>query len=256
MTYPRAAVAVLAAGLALVGCSTGAPQGAGPGGQSSVAPSRPPLTGPTAARTAMSHTATPAAATGESFSAPPSDAAEPQPRYTLADYLRERGIAETVVEAGMPTDVEAEFALPADWQIGAPATMPDAYLVAYQSAEDDEGSADLAPNALVFVSRLEGPVDTAGLLAQSADDLRAAPEFAAAAEGPTQVNGYPAYQLHGTYRDPDLGAIDSWHEVVLVPISADLHYLVQLTITVREAHREQAQAAVSEIAGSFTVWQG
>ena len=170
------AIAAVALGLSLAGCG-------------SDTKTEPSAEEPTTSREATSTTTSGAA---------PSTPAKPAGQnYTIVDYVRDSGIVETSVKRGDPGSPTIDLPFPPGWEDAGSRTPTGAYTAI--SSTEPAFDAD-PPTIIARVSKLTGNVDPAKILQFAPGELRNLPGYDGAAEGsPSQLSGFDASQIGGTY---------------------------------------------------------
>ena len=119
------------------------------------------------------------------------------PHPTIADYIRTNKITEDQIHHGDSGKPKIELPSVDGWK----STGDDNPQWAYDSIIPT-GSADgYTPSVTVLLSKLTGAVDTKALLAAAPGELQNLPDFTATRPGTANtLNGFPGYQLAGTWR--------------------------------------------------------
>jgi len=146
--------------------------------------------------TASTATSSPSDATTTSAAAATSSAHAAKPNVTLADYLRDNGIAETSIHHGDPGAPTIDLPMPPDWRPGGRA-VPD---FAYGGIIYDNPVSPRDPSSIfAMVSKLTGDIDPAKILEFAPGELRNLPGYKGGDGTPTTLDGFDAVQLAGTY---------------------------------------------------------
>jgi hypothetical protein len=178
MKKPKAAggiaIAAVALGLALAGCGSD-----------------------TKTATTTSKETTSTSATTTSQAAPTTSAKAAGPNYTIFDYIRENGIAETSVHRGDPGSPTIDLPFPPGWESAGANTPAWAY---DEILFTDPAAAADPPTIIAVVSKLTGNVDPAKILEFAPGEVKNLPGYEGAAAGsPSTLGGFEAVQLGGTY---------------------------------------------------------
>jgi hypothetical protein len=180
------------------------------------------------------------------------ESTQAQPAHeTIDDFLAKNGITETPIahQPGQPPF--ADFQLPDGWEVQAPAALP-AHILAF-APEYRQG--DFVPSALLVVSKLDRVVDPAQILPIADGELRNQPSFEEVGAFDSDIDGYPARSIIGTYRDPDLGLMAASQQTVIVPGAPgeEATYVVQLNVTSLENQADAISGDVAKINGSMMI---
>jgi hypothetical protein len=194
----RAAIAALALSLALVGCDSKSNE------QSATATTT----------TTIETSAQPA---------PPSQNA-PASNQTIASYVQENGITETRVRRGDPGAPTVDVPVPDGWANTGPETPKWTYdAIVYKGPE----AADYTPSVVALVSKLTGNVDPQKIIDLAPGELNNLNGFTATGEGrTTELSGFPAYQLAGTWVQDGKTKVVA-QKTVVIP-GSDGVYVLQL----------------------------
>jgi Probable lipoprotein LpqN len=168
------AIAVVALGLALVGC----------GSDTKTAPSS------SASSSSASSSST------KSSSAAPSTSAQAGKNETIADYIKENGITETPVKRGDPGSPTVDLPVPEGWA-DAGAKTPE-YAWGAIVFSDPAMAAD-PPSIVALMSKLTGNVDPAKIIEYAPGELKNLPGFEGGDGNTSTLGGFDAYQIGGTY---------------------------------------------------------
>lgn len=147
------------------------------------------------------------------------------PNYTIVDYIRDNGIAETPVHRGDPGTPVLDLPMPPGWQDAGPDT-PDWAWSAIVST--DPTFADDPPTIIALMSRLTGDVDPAKILEYAPNEIRNLPGYDGEGSNGSAdtLSGFDAYQIGGVYvRDGERRLIAQ--KTVVIP-GQDGLYVLQL----------------------------
>ncbi|AEF42061.1 LpqN/LpqT family lipoprotein [Hoyosella subflava] len=181
------------------------------------------------------------------------DTVEPEPAYSIADYLAENGIGRTPLAAGTETGPAVEFDLPSGWELAAPGMFPQSYVAAVGTQWESEHDPGPLPAAVLTVLRLDRIVDPEDLLEHAGGAVANLPGFEIAVDDPdSEISGLPSYALSGEYLDDEAGYIAIVERTVIAE-DDDASYVIQLRVTARSHDAEAVTDSVQEIDGSLTV---
>lgn len=210
MTHPlrvgAIAGAVTALGLALAGCGSETTSG--------TATASPETSTTSAAETTTTTTTTEA----------PTSTAASGANYTIADYVRDNNITETVIHRGDPGTPSLGLPTPPGWE-DAGASAPDnawgAIIFADPSAADDP------PTVVAVMTRMTGNVDPAKIIEYAAGATKNLPGYGNESDGKaTTLSGFDAYQIGGTYQQD--GATRLFAQKTVVIPGQDGLYVLQI----------------------------
>lgn len=121
----------------------------------------------------------------------------PQPAYTLVDYIRDNKIQETPVKRGTPGAPTVNLPVPPGWQ-DAGARAPE---WAYSAiVYGDPAMAADPPTIVALMSKLTGDVDAAKILEVAPNEIKNLPQYENLGEGSaSKLGGFDAYQIGGAY---------------------------------------------------------
>ncbi|RMI35559.1 LpqN/LpqT family lipoprotein [Nocardia stercoris] len=191
------------------------------------------------------HASPSSAASGPNKLAPPSMPDSSGPNYTIADYIRDQHITEIPVhngDAGVPS---VRLPMPAGWQDAGPDT-PDYATDAITYTGPEAQNSNYTPNIVLLMSQLQGQVDPQQIIGNAGGEMKNLPGFSEIGQGAvTQVSGYPAYRIAGTYDLEGLPAVTA-QETIVIPGAGGL-YVMQLNATGNENQADVLQAAIHTI---------
>lgn len=228
------AVAVVALGLALVGCGSDTKTDASSSASST-----------TESSTEKS--------TEKSSSAKPSPSEVPAgANETIADYIKNAGITETAVKRGDPGSPALDLPVPAGWREAGPDT-PD-YAWGAIVFDDPAAAAD-PPSIVALMSKLTGPVEAAKIFEYAPGELKNLPGFdAMGGEGSmSTLSGFEAYQFGGTYVKDGVKRMIAQKTVVVPAKDGDGLFVVQLNADGTEDNIGPLMDATSEIDEKTTI---
>jgi hypothetical protein len=102
------------------------------------------------------------------------------PTPTIADYIKENGIAETPVHRGDPGAPTIDLPIPDNWADAGHDTPADAYWAIVDTGPE---AAAYTPSIVVTVSKLTGSVDQQKILDLASGELRNLPGFKPMGDG-------------------------------------------------------------------------
>lgn len=132
-----------------------------------------------------------------SSSAPASTtSAAPAAALTIAEYLEQNDITQTMVKRGDPGAPQLHLPMPAGWADVGRNTPKDAYGAIYLQAA---GQTPNPPAIIARMARLDGDVDAAKLLEYAPTAVTRAPGWDGPRTGqPSTLGGFDAVQIAGT----------------------------------------------------------
>ncbi|WP_078354043.1 LpqN/LpqT family lipoprotein [Mycobacteroides chelonae] len=170
--------------------------------------------------------------------------------YTIADYIKDQNITETLIHQGDPGAPEVAIQFPDGWVSAGPDTPDYAYGAIVYTGPEAQG-ANYTPNIIAILSRLDGNVDPAQLLTLAGNEMKNLPEFVPVGDGSAEVSGYRAYRIAGSYNLDGIKAA-SGQETVVIPSNGAL-YILQMNATSNEEQSEALFTAMSAIDKSITI---
>ncbi|QUR66329.1 LpqN/LpqT family lipoprotein [Mycobacterium spongiae] len=207
MKHFTAAIATILMGLALAGCSFSF---------KTDSKSSPTTTG------ASSATSTPTSPTSTTSSETTSAEAEGGPNYTIADYINDNDIEETLVHHGDPGSPTIDLPVPDDWRLLPESSNAPYGGIVYTEAADPNDP----PTIIAILSRLTGDVDPAKILEFAPGELQNLPGFDGDDGTESTLDGFEAWQLGGSYtKNGQLRTIAQ--KTVVIP-TPDALYVLQL----------------------------
>ena len=205
----RVTLTVGVVSLALVGCGSN---------------NTPASTSSSSSSSSSSSTASSSKAAGKIQPMPSQGA--PGPNQTIATYIQQSGIVETIVhkgDAGQPT---ISGPMPDGWD-DAGSDTPDWAYSAIVYTGPEAAQAGYKPNIEASLSKLTGNVDQQKLLAFAPGELNNLNGYKPLDPGePSTLGGFPAYQLSGTWDDN--GQTEFIAQKTVVIPSADVTFVLQL----------------------------
>lgn len=174
-----AAIAAVALGIGLSGCSSDSTDGTPTAGESST--SSEAATTSEATSSAAPATPPPAAASG----------------MTIDQYAQENGIVSTPVQQGDPGAPTITLPIPEGWELAGDRAPAGAYDALIYTAPPPSPT---PPTIVAFVTKLTGNVDPAKVLEYAPNETRNLPGYNGAESGkPSTLGGFEATQIGGFY---------------------------------------------------------
>ncbi|KRE25392.1 hypothetical protein ASG82_17610 [Mycobacterium sp. Soil538] len=131
-----------------------------------------------------------------SSSAPASTTSSTGAKLTIAEYLRQKNIRQTMVKRGDPGAPQLNLPMPPGWANVGRDTPPDAYGAIYLQAAAQSPN---PPAIIARMARLDGDVDVAKLLEYAPTAVTRAPGWDGPTTGrPSTLGGFDAVQIAGT----------------------------------------------------------
>jgi hypothetical protein len=222
-----AAIAVVALGLAVVGC----------GSDTKSAPS-------SSASSGSSSSSKP------SSSAAPTSAAQPPAgkNETIADYIKQNGITETPVHRGDPGSPTLDLPVPAGWADAGPKVPKYAWGAIIST--DPATTAD-PPSITALMSKLTGNVDPAKILQYAPGELKNLPGFDGGDGNTSTLGGFDGYQIGGGYVKDGVKRMIA-QKTVVIPGQGGT-FVLQLNADGLEDQMTQLMDATSEIDEKTTI---
>lgn len=172
-TAGGAAAALVTLGLALTGCGSDAKTTA-----------------------ASSSASTPSSSSAASTSKAAPEAAGAN--ETIADYLKQNNITETLVHRGDPGTPKLDLPTPEGWKDSGAQTPANAWSALVFTG--DPAMASDPPTIVVKMSKLTGKVDQAKVFEYAPGELKNLPGFEGMGDGQaTKLSGFDAFQIGGTF---------------------------------------------------------
>jgi len=143
-------------------------------------------------------TSTSAAASSAASSSAPTSATSTKPAadLTIAEYLKQNNITQTMVKRGDPGAPQLNLPMPPGWADVGADTPADAYGAIYLEAARETPD---PPAIIARMARLDGDADPAELLRYAPNAVRRAPGWDGPATGqPSTLGGFDAVQIAGT----------------------------------------------------------
>jgi hypothetical protein len=180
---------------------------------------------------------------------PPAQEGAAGPNPTIASYIAENDIVETVVHRGDPGSPTLDLPIPDGWQ-DAGADVPKwAYgAIVYTGPE----AGDYTPSITAVLSKLTGDVEPREIIDLAPGELKNLHEYKAINEGnASMLDGYSAYQLGGTWVDNGQTKIVA-QKTVVIPVSG-AYYVLQFNADGLESQMDIVSAATDVIDTQTTI---
>lgn len=156
------------------------------------------------------------------------DARGPHP--TIANYIADNDIQETLVHDGDPGAPVIDLPIPEGWEPAGADTPDWAYGAIVYTGPDAGG---YTPSVIALLSRLTGNVDPQALIDHAPGELQNLPGWEPMNNGKTStLSGFPAYQLGGTWGDDGQRKLAA-QKTVVIP-GSDGVYVLQLNVDALE----------------------
>lgn len=181
--------------------------------------------------------------TSETPKTPPTSTPGRMP--TVADYIKQNNITETVIKRGTPNAPVITLPALPGWLDAGPGTPPTAYGA---MIDTDPAFASDPPSIVVIMSKLDG-ADPAEVLKLAPNEVRNLPDFDGKEAQPGKLANFDAAQISGTYtRNGQTRLIAQ--KTVVVP-GKDGLYVIQINADGTKEQAPQlgrATAAIDRIA--------
>jgi hypothetical protein len=226
-TAGAAVVALVAVGLSLAGCGSDA--------KTETATSATKTSSAQASPAPSSGSSTPAAGTNP----------------TIADYIKQNGITETLVKRGDPGTPTIDVPLPAGWADGGPKTPQGAYSAIVYT---DAAMAADPPSIVAILSKLTGNVDPAEIFKYAPGELKNLPGYESAGDGGNaKLGGLDAYQIGATYVKDGAKRLIAQKTVVIPATDGNGVFVLQLNASGTEDQIGPLMDATSQIDEKTTI---
>jgi hypothetical protein len=171
------------------------------------------------------------------------------PNPTIATYIKDSGITETVVHMGDPGAPTIDLPVPDGWAPAGEETPDWAFGAIFYTGPEGE---EYSPSIVAIVSKLTGKVDPQKLIDVAGGELNNLPGYKPLNEGQTSTLGdYPTFQLGGTWESDGLTKIVA-QKTVIIP-AADGYFVLQLNADGLEDQKEIVGAATDKIDSDTTI---
>ncbi|MBJ8337936.1 LpqN/LpqT family lipoprotein [Antrihabitans sp. YC3-6] len=231
------AAAAVAVSLSLVGCSEDSKSASSSSTSSSAAA--------TTAESSAKTTEKKSKLTPRTSEAPGSGA-----NKTIADYIVDNDITETVVHSGDAGSPTVGLPIPDGWEDANDKAPDVAYgAILYSGPEAGE----YPVTVIAIMSKLDGNVDPDELLSFARGELQNLPGFEPLAEGTkTTFNDFPAFEYGGTYKGDNGETLISAQKTVVVE-GSDGTYVMQFNVDGAEAQIDVIKDVTTFIDENVTI---
>jgi hypothetical protein len=117
------------------------------------------------------------------------------PNQTIADYIKQNGIQETMIIHGTPGAPTIDLPVPDGWKVLPESADAPYGGVAFNTPTDPNDP----PKIIAIVEKLTGNVDTDKLLAVAPGEVKNLQGYDGGDGEKNTLSGFPAYQLGGDY---------------------------------------------------------
>jgi hypothetical protein len=188
------------------------------------------------------------ASTSTSASAATTSAQASGPNQTIADYIKQNNIQETMINhstAGAPT---IDLPLPDGWKtIPESADAPYGGIVFNTPSDPND-----PPKVIAIVEKLTGNVDGDKLLALAPGEIKNLPGYNGGDGEKNSLSGYPAYQLGGDYTKDGTQRVVA-QKTVVIPAKDGGIYVLQLNAEGPEPDKTPLMDATNVIDDKTTI---
>jgi hypothetical protein len=180
--------------------------------------------------------------------APTTPALQPATTGTIAEYLKEKGVALEPQKAAGFTALNIVLPVPPGWRVVPDPNVPDAFGVI---ADRQGGDGLYTSNAQVRVYKLVGEVDPKEAITHGYIDSQKMRAWQSTSATMAEFGGFPSSVISGTYRENDL-TLNTTKRYIIATAGAD-HYLVSLSVTTAANQVVAAATATDAILNGFRV---
>lgn len=124
-----------------------------------------------------------------------SEAAPAPAGQTVAEYINENGITQTVVEPGGEGVPMVDLPTPEGW-VTTQEGLPEGSYGGVRYTGPD-ANPEFPPTIFAYLSRLDGDVDPATLLSLAGNELKGLPDYQGNDGAPGTLSGFEAYEIAG-----------------------------------------------------------
>ena len=117
------------------------------------------------------------------------------PNQTIADYIKQNGIQETMISHSTPGAPTIDLPVPDGWKVVPESTDAPYGGIAFNTPTDPNDP----PKIIAIVEKLTGNVDTDKLLAVAPGEVKNLQGYDGGDGDKSMLSGFPAYQLGGDY---------------------------------------------------------
>ncbi len=213
---------------------------ASPAPATEAAPAAPAPSDPPAPQTSATPTAVAAAPT-----TPP---LQPATSGTIAEFLKEKGVALEAQKAATFKALNIVLPVPPGWSVVPDPNVPDAFGVI---ADRKGGDGLYTSNAQVLVYKLVGDVDSKEVISHGFVDSQKLKVWQPTSASMADFGGFPSSVITGTYRENDL-TLNTTRRYLIATSGAD-RYLVSLSVTTAANQVVASAVATDAILNGFRV---
>jgi hypothetical protein len=175
--------------------------------------------------------------------APPSGRSE-----TIADYIKQNNIQETMIKHDTPGAPTIDLPVPDGWtQLPESSDAPYGGIVFNTPADPND-----PPKILAIMEKLTGNVDADKMLAVAPGELKNLPGYDGGDGEKNSLSGYPAIQLGGNYTKGGTQRVIAQKTVVIQAKDGGV-YVLQLNAEGPEPDKTPLMAATTEIDDKTTI---
>jgi len=180
--------------------------------------------------------------------APTTPPLQPATSGTIAEFLKEKGVALEPQKAATFKELNIVLPVPPGWSVVPDPNVPDAFGVI---ADRKGGDGLYTSNAQVQVFKLVGDVDPKEAISHGYVDSQKLKVWQSTSASLADFGGFPSSVITGTYRDNDL-TLNTTRRYLIATTGAD-HYLVSLSVTTAANQVVAAAIATDAILNGFRV---
>jgi len=178
----------------------------------------------------------------------PVPALAPATSGTIADYLKDKGVALEPQKAAGFTALNIVLPIPTGWRIIPDPNVPNAFGVI---ADRQGGDGLYTSNAQLTVSKLIGDFDPREAISHGYVENQKLLAWQSTSASMADFGGFPSSLIEGTYRDTDMTLNTSRRQVIAQ--SGSDRFLVTLTVTTAANQAVATAAATDGITKGFKV---
>lgn len=167
---------------------------------------------------------------------------------TLAEVLKDSGVALEPQQAEGFTALNIVLPMPSGWSLIPDPNVPDAFTVI---ADRKGGDALYTPNAQLMVAKLVGEFDPEQAITHGYIDSQMLPAWQSTAASMANFGGFPSSVIEGTYRENDV-TLNTSRRYVIAKSGSD-YYLLSLFVTTSASQVVATSAATDAIVNGFRV---
>jgi hypothetical protein len=170
------------------------------------------------------------------------------PNETIADYIKQNNIQETMIKHDTPGAPTIDLPVPDGWtQLPESSDAPYGGIVFNTPADPND-----PPKILAIVEKLTGNVDADKMLAVAPGELKNLPGYDGGDGEKNSLSGYPAIQLGGNYTKGGTQRVIAQKTVVIQAKDGGV-YVLQLNAEGPEPDKTPLMAATTEIDDKTTI---